>query len=172
MTGLALWSIVPSSLETLVYIRSNEVKTTHSLGFFLGPGLPLGLGWPSTVRFRFVPGAGPFRFFTGSPFVAVSPFVTPFGAGVEFDSEATSVDASTLSVGMSFVAGAGVGASGDDGCSSLAGFGWNGFRRAGGRRSMILSEGFLDLSDFEVEVDGERVAVVVFDMVFVDGVDK
>ena len=102
--------MVPSSLEMLAMAWKMSLRKTYNLGFFLGPGLPLGFGWPSTVRetFLLVPGAGIFRFFVGSPLVVAS---VP-GAGVELDSEAASVEASTLSVGMSAVAAGGVGASG------------------------------------------------------------
>ena len=70
---------------------------TYSLGFFLGPGLPLGLGSPSGVRFDdalLEPGLGPgipFRFIAvaggaSEPVAAGVPFV----AGVGLESEGIS----------------------------------------------------------------------------------
>ncbi len=116
--------------------------------------------------FLFVPGAGPFRFFIGSPFVIAS----ALGAGVELDSEAASVEASTLRVGMSLVAAGGVGASDEDGFSSWAGFSSNWANFSGARRRMTILEPFLPLSDLGVEMEGDRVAFVAFDMMEVDDV--
>jgi hypothetical protein len=69
-----------------------KVQNTHTLGFFLGPGFPLGLGNPSGPRGAalFVPGFGP-----GTPFLldasaGVSRLLAPgvpLGAGVELLSE-------------------------------------------------------------------------------------
>lgn len=59
---------------------------TYFLGFFFGPGLPLGLGVPSPfwARARFAPGAGPLRFLLRS--VGAEPSAR--GAGVDADSDA------------------------------------------------------------------------------------
>jgi hypothetical protein len=70
----------------------NEGPKAYSLGFFFGPGFPLGLGSPSGPRGAalFVPGFGP-----GTPFLLdtsigvrrlLAPGVPP-GAGVELPSE-------------------------------------------------------------------------------------
>lgn len=45
-----------------------ECECTYSLGFFLGPGFPRGLGGPLSTPCPsplFEPGSGPFRFFIG-----------------------------------------------------------------------------------------------------------
>jgi hypothetical protein len=103
--------------------NASEKDETYSRGFFFGPGLPRGLGTPSAVRetFRFVPGAGPFRFLGGSVVVSASGAGTGVGAGVEFDSEAASAESVTFSMGAPFVAGAGEGAS--DGSEASSCFG-------------------------------------------------
>jgi hypothetical protein len=79
---------------------------TYSLGFFLGPGLPRGLGMPSTVKpiFRFVPGARSFFFLVGSPELAAS----EAGTGVELDSEAASADSVTFRIGTPLLVAMGV----------------------------------------------------------------
>lgn len=78
-------------------LASGSLTRSPSLGFFLGPGLPLGLGSPSGVRFDdalLEPGLGPgipFRFIAvaggASEPVAVG---VPFVAGVGLESEGIS----------------------------------------------------------------------------------
>ena len=54
--------------------------------------------------------------------------------------------------------------------SSLAGFSSKRDSRSGDRRSMTTLGPFLPLSALEVDAEGDRVAVVVFDMMEVDNV--
>ena len=91
----------------------NKEPETHNLGFFLGPGFPLGLGSPSGPRGAalFVPGFGP-----GTPFLLVtSPGVgkllapgVPPGAGVELLSETLPADEAEATGGFGVEADEGV----------------------------------------------------------------
>lgn len=92
------------------------------------------------------------------------------GAGVEFDSDAASVEASTFSVGTSLTGAGGVTASGVGGLSSLAGFSAKRASLSGERRKIAILEPFLPLSDFDVDMEGDRMAGVAFDMTDVDDV--
>ena len=87
-----------------MYIRSSTQRwddskgkarrDTYSLGFFFGPGFPLGFGVDSvpTPDPRFVPGFGPAMPFFFVSSVAGSTAELAPGAGVEFVSDAFSVD--------------------------------------------------------------------------------
>lgn len=75
-------------------ISGSDSRDAYSLGFFFGPGFPLGFGVESvpTPEPRFAPGFGPGKpFFFASSAVGSRFGVAP-GAGVEFVSEAFSVD--------------------------------------------------------------------------------
>ena len=132
--------------------------STYSLGFFLGPGLPLGLVILSTLRpmFRFVPGAGPLRFFGGSAGLEES----CAGAGVELDSDIASVDSPTLSVGTFVVVAEGVGPS-DAGVadSCFVGFGMKRASSSGGNLRTAILDVFFVLSILGVDIDGDLVRV-------------
>jgi len=136
------WSIVPSS----------------NLGFFFGPGLPRGLGvpldsaaiWP---RLLLLPAEGFFRFFEASALDA-----SPFGAGVEFDSEALSLTSGTFNVGRSSAAGAGEDAEEVVDCSSVLGAGSSKRRsNLGDSLSMTVFPCFLLLSG---RAEGDRPGVL------------
>ena len=75
--------------------------STYNLGFFFGPGLPLGLGTllePSREP-RLKPGAGPFLFLDGAPSpVGVGASVN--GAGFEAVSEGLSFDEEFCLIGI------------------------------------------------------------------------
>lgn len=139
---------------------------TYSRGFFLGPGLPLGFGIPSVAMgvLLLEPGAGPFRFFVDS----VGFEGSCGGAGVEFDSDAASVDCSILSVGSSVVATAGDGASDvGDSDSCTAGFSTNRLRMSEGNLRMTTLDCFFVLSVLGAVIDGDLVSVCVFDIMVV-----
>jgi hypothetical protein len=111
-------------------------RGTYSLGFFFGPGLPLGFGRPSVPsdpRPLFDPGMGPFLFLGGS--AGVAPSVG--GAGVEFESDGLSVEELFfLASGFSSTTASGVEIDGVD-CDSFGdGLGRKRARRADGRRRM------------------------------------
>lgn len=83
--------MVPSSLRKwLVGRRVMSAVYTYSLGFFFGPGLPLGFCMLSGM------GVDLFTPFVAEPFCFVVPLSVNMswaGAGVEFDSELFSCDA-------------------------------------------------------------------------------
>ena len=144
---------------------------TYSLGFFFGPGLPRGFGAPSDVSamFRLNPGAGPFLFLGGSVDVLLELSGAGTGAGVELDSDGASADSVTFSAGAPLVAGGGEGASEvcDDSSCIGCGFSSNCASRSGGSRRRTTFDGFLILSDLLVDVDGDLVSAMAFDMVVV-----
>ena len=87
--------------------RRQSGRSAYRRGFFLGPGLPLGLGVPFTSnaepRLRFKPEPGPFRFLDESVEFA-SPFV---GAGVALDSDGLSFVSRGFGEEVSSTTGAG-----------------------------------------------------------------
>ena len=100
------------------------MRYTHSLGFFLGPGLPRGFGvpLPSVIcpRLLLLPAhEPPLPFLEPSPFeFSASAASIPLGAGVEADSEALSMSSGTLEVGLASGADTGDEAAGTGDCSS------------------------------------------------------
>lgn len=132
---------------------------TYNLGFFLGPGLPRGLGVPldSNIcpRLLLYPGAGPLRFLEGSEELA-SPFE---GAGVELDSEVLSLISVIFKAGTSSSTGAGEEADDcvDSCSSSLAEGGSKRWRSFGEILRMTTLPCFLFLSPRAVVAAGDPV---------------
>lgn len=138
--------------------RGQGDRSTYRRGFFLGPGLPLGLGVPFTsnaeprLRFKAAPGA--FRFLDESVEFA-SPFV---GAGVALDSDGLSFVSNGFGEELSSTTGAGEEATdGVDGSSSCVEGGSRVLRKARGTLSTTTCDCFLFFSAREVEAEGDRV---------------
>lgn len=134
-------------------------RFTHSLGFFLGPGLPRGLGVP-------VPSGNGVDLLT--PFVVAVFFLDAppgdgtscIGAGVDVASELFSCDAAGLSLGMSSMVGAG-----EDAVDGESFLGRNLFSTVGGRASTTTLVCFFDdLSVRLVVSDVVDMVTVVVDM--------
>lgn len=134
---------------------------TYNLGFFLGPGLPRGLGSePVSIncpRLLLDPAETPF-FFLGPSAAARSEGV---GAGVELDSEALSLTSGSFKGDASSSGGAGDEASDGDDCSSdLAERFSNRRRSLGDNLNVTIFSCFLFLSARAIEADGDRPAVL------------
>ena len=138
-----------------------EEIPTYNLGFFLGPGLPRGLGVPASSficpRLLLLPASeAPLRFFGPSP-LEFSAASTPLGAGVDADSETLSLISGTFRVLTSWATGAGEEVADVEDCSSDL------IRRSVKRRSSLGASFrttilllFLFLSA-RVEAGGDRV---------------
>lgn len=131
---------------------------------------------PSDARamFRLNPGAGPFRFLGGSVDTLLELSGAGNGAGVELGSDGASADSATFSAGAPLLMGGGEGASEvcDESSCVGCGFSSNCASRSGGSRRTTTLDGFLILSTLLVDVDGDLVSPMVFDMVMLLVVDE
>lgn len=162
-------SMVPSSLynhvRILLRVRATVYIWTYNLDFFLGPGLPRGLGVPLDSdaicpRLLLLPAPGFFRFLEPS-----SLGTSLFGAGVELDSDALSWLSGAFTVGWSSTTGAGEEADDvADGSSVLVAGSSKRRSSWGDSLSTTILPCFLPLSG---RADGERPGVLDDEMAIV-----
>lgn len=147
----------------------DELQVTYRRGFFLGPGLPRGLGVPSVdwPAVRFEPGLGPGMPFLFTPFCGGASElpsragVVPLAADAESPSRAGCGSVGSMTIGS---AGVSMGVDDEDDLereflrTGPSGRNWASF--AGGRRRMAMADlgDFADI--FRLEA-GEAAAVTV-----------